>query len=44
MRELILYLYAIPVLFKRTLIHFIVVPLTTLFNQRSYTHQLTEFT
>jgi hypothetical protein len=32
MRELILYLYAIPVPFKRILIHFIVVLLTALFN------------
>jgi hypothetical protein len=38
MRELILYLYAIPIPFKRMLIRFIAVPLTALFNQRSYTY------
>jgi hypothetical protein len=32
MREFVFYLYAIPVLFKRILIHFIVVPLTASFN------------
>jgi hypothetical protein len=32
MRELIFYLYAIPVPFKHTLIYFIIVPLTALFN------------
>ena len=42
MQKLIYYLYTIPVPFRRTLIRFIVVPLTTLFNQQSYTRQLTE--
>ena len=32
MQKLIFYLYAIPVLFKRILIRFIVIPLTALFN------------
>jgi hypothetical protein len=32
MQELVFYLYAIPVPFKRILICFIAVPLTTLFN------------
>ena len=32
MWELIPYLYAIPILFKRMLIRFIVIPLTALFN------------
>ena len=36
MQKLILYLYAIPILFRRTLIYFIVVLLTALFNQQSY--------
>jgi hypothetical protein len=44
MRELIFYLYAIPVPFRRILIHFIVIPLTALFNQRSCIYQLTKFT
>ena len=35
MRKLIFYLYIISILFKRTLICFIVVLLTTLFNQQS---------
>jgi hypothetical protein len=35
MWELILYLYAIPVPFKHTLIRFIIVPLTALFDQQS---------
>jgi hypothetical protein len=35
MRELVFYLYAIPVLFKHILIHFIAVPLTALFDQQS---------
>jgi len=30
--ELVLYLHAIPIPFKRTLIYFVVVPLTALFN------------
>jgi hypothetical protein len=38
MREFVFYLYAIPVLFKHILIYFIVVPLTALFNQRSYVY------
>jgi hypothetical protein len=38
MRELIFYLYTIPVPFKHTLIRFIAVLLTALFNQRSYTY------
>jgi hypothetical protein len=42
MQELILYLYAIPVPFKHTLIHFIVIPLTASFNQRSCVYQLTK--
>jgi hypothetical protein len=36
MRELILYLHAIPVPFKHILIRFIAVLLTALFNQQSY--------
>jgi hypothetical protein len=32
MRELVFYLHAIPILFKRTLIRFIVIPLIILFN------------
>jgi hypothetical protein len=35
MRELILYLYTIPILFKHILIRFIAVLLTALFNQQS---------
>jgi len=36
MQELILCLHAIPIPFKHTLIHFIIVLLTALFNQQSY--------
>jgi hypothetical protein len=43
MQELVFYLYAIPIPFKRTLIFFIAVPLTALFNQRSCAYQLTKF-
>ena len=38
MRELVFYLYTISVLFRRTLIYFIGILLTALFNQRSYIH------
>jgi hypothetical protein len=44
MRELIFYLYAISIPFRHTLIHFIIVPLTALFDQQSCIHQLTKFT
>jgi hypothetical protein len=43
MQELVLYLYTIPVLFKRILIYFIAVLLTALFNQQSCVYQLTKF-
>jgi len=38
MQKLVLYSHAIPIPFKRTLIHFIIIPLTALFNQQNYTH------
>jgi len=41
MQELVLYLHAIPILFKYILIYFIIVLLTASFNQQNYTHRLT---